>query len=213
MKHAFAAALLALPLVVSGTPASAETRSLVVAGGCFWCVEADFDKVAGVTGTVSGYAGGEMDNPTYRDHGQHREVVEITYDDTATDYRALVDIFLRTIDPLDAGGQFCDRGRSYTPAIHAETPDERAAAEAAVAEAESVLGRDVVVPVEGDVQFWRAEDYHQNYWQSTEKQVTRFGIIDRKDAYKRYRDACGRDARVKQIWGDQAYQGVSKAGS
>jgi len=194
-------------------PVKAETKTLVVAGGCFWCVENDFDKVTGVTNAVSGYAGGEMANPTYRNHGRHREVVRITYDSNVTDYKTLVSTFLRTIDPLDGGGQFCDRGRSYAPAIHAETDVEMKAANEAVAEAEAALGRDVVVPVEGAVTFWKAEDYHQNYARSTEKVVTRFGVIDRADAYKKYRNACGRDARVKQIWGAMAYKGVNKTGS
>ncbi|WP_349362995.1 MAG: peptide-methionine (S)-S-oxide reductase MsrA [Roseitalea porphyridii] len=191
-------------------PAQAETRSLVVAGGCFWCVEADFDKVAGVVGTVSGYAGGEMDNPTYRNHGRHREVVRIDYDPSVTDYRTLVEIFLRTIDPLDAGGQFCDRGRSYETAIHAANDAEKQAAIEAVNEASQVLGQPIVTPVEGPVTFWQAEDYHQNYYKSEESVLTRFGIITRADAYVKYRDACGRDERVREIWGDQAYRGVEK---
>jgi peptide-methionine (S)-S-oxide reductase len=194
-------------------PALAESKTLTVAGGCFWCVEHDFDHVKGVTNAVSGYAGGEMQNPTYRNHGRHREVVRITYDSNVTDYKTLVLTFLRTIDPLDAGGQFCDRGRSYAPAIHASTEAEMKAAREAVAQAEADLGREVVVPIEGDVTFWKAEDYHQNYAKSSEKVVTRFGVIDKADAYKKYRKGCGRDARVKQIWGDMAYQGVDKAGS
>ncbi|WP_306120590.1 MULTISPECIES: peptide-methionine (S)-S-oxide reductase MsrA [unclassified Roseitalea] len=192
-------------------PAKAETKSLVVAGGCFWCVEADFDKVEGVLATTSGYAGGQMDDPTYRNHGRHREVVRIDYDADVTDYRTLVDIFLRTIDPLDAGGQFCDRGRSYETAIHAATEAEKKAAMEAVNEASEILGQPVVTPVEGAVTFWEAEDYHQDYYLSDERQITRFGIITRADAYKKYRQACGRDERVRDIWGDEAYRGVDKA--
>lgn len=194
-------------------PASAETKSLVVAGGCFWCVESDFDNVAGVVGTTSGYAGGEMQNPTYREHGQHREVVKIDYDSNVTDYETLVTIFLRTIDPTDGGGQFCDRGRSYAPAIHAATEAEMKAANAAIEQAQAQLGKPLQTPVEGAVTFWQAEDYHQNYHMSQEKQVTRFGLITRADAYKKYRNACGRDQRVKQLWGDAAYQGVAKHSS
>lgn len=193
--------------------ANAEEKSLIVAGGCFWCVESDFDKVKGVTDAVSGYAGGSMENPSYRNHGNHREVVKITYDSNVTDYKTLVTTFLRTIDPTDGGGQFCDRGRSYEPAIHAATPVEKAAAMEAVAEAEAVLGKALATPVEGEVKFWVAEDYHQNYYKSEEKQVTRFGVITRADAYVRYREACGRDKRVKAVWGDEAYKGVDKASS
>lgn len=193
--------------------AHAEQKSLIVAGGCFWCVESDFDKVKGVTNAVSGYAGGSQQNPTYRDHGKHREVVQITYDSNVTDYKTLVATFLRTIDPTDGGGQFCDRGRSYAPAVHAATPAEKAAAMEAVAEAESALGKKIAAPVEGAVKFWVAEDYHQNYAKSQEKQLTRFGLITRADAYVKYRAACGRDKSVKALWGAEAYKGVNKISS
>jgi peptide-methionine (S)-S-oxide reductase len=188
--------------------AFAESRTVIVAGGCFWCVESDFDHVKGVTDAVSGYAGGDMDNPTYRNHGNHREVVQITYDPAIIDYKTLVSTFLRTIDPTDAGGQFCDRGHSYSTAIHAATPEEKAAAMAAITEAGAALGKAIATPVEGATKFWIAEDYHQNYAKSQEKQLTRFGYVTRAEAYKGYRKGCGRDERVKQIWGGQAYQGV-----
>ena len=193
--------------------AQAETKSLIVAGGCFWCVEKDFDHVEGVVGTTSGYAGGEMRDPTYRNHGRHREVVRIDYDSTVTDYATLVRTFLRTVDPLDAGGQFCDRGRSYETTIHAADDAEKKAALEAVNEATAYLGQPIVTPVEGPVTFWRAEDYHQDYYLSQEGRITRFGFLTRADAYKRYRAACGRDQRVREVWGDQAYEGVSHASS
>lgn len=204
------ATAMALPALAA---AQAETRSLVVAGGCFWCVEKDFDHVAGVVGTTSGYAGGEMQNPSYRNHGQHREVVRIDYDSTVTDYKTLVTTFLRTIDPLDARGQFCDRGRSYSTAIHAANNAEKMAALEAVNEATQALGQTVVTPVEGPVTFWQAEDYHLDYYLSDERILTRFGAITKADAYVRYRNACGRDQRVKQLWGAEAYKGVDKPAS
>ena len=200
--------LLAVAALVA--PAQAETRSLVVAGGCFWCVEADFDKVAGVVGTTSGYAGGEMRNPTYRDHGRHREAVRIDYDPSVTDYETLVGIFLRTIDPLDAGGQFCDRGRSYETAIHAADDAEKLAALKAVNAASQALGQPLVTPVEGPATFWQAEDYHLDYHLSQERILTRFGLVTKAHAYKGYRAACGRDDRVRAIWGEQAYRGVGE---
>ena len=203
-----AALATAFGLTAFAAPAQAEIKSLVVAGGCFWCVEKDFDHVEGVVGTTSGFAGGEVQNPTYRNHGNHREVVKIDYDSNVTDYRTLVDTFLRTIDPLDAGGQFCDRGRSYETAIHASNDAERQSALEAVNEASAVLGQPLVTPVEGEATFWQADDYHLDYYQSEDTILTRFGIISKADAYKRYRDACGRDQRVKELWGDQAYQGV-----
>ena len=184
-----------------------------MAGGCFWCVESDFDHMKGVVATTSGYGGGTMQNPTYRSHGDHREVVKVDYDDTKTDYRTLVTDFLRTIDVTDAGGQFCDRGHSYTTAVHAATDEEATIARDVVAEAEKALGQKVVTPVEGPAAFWPAEDYHQGYYLSQEKVLTRFGIVSRAYAYKGYREGCGRDARVRALWGDQAFMGVEKAGS
>jgi len=208
-------AVLAVALAAASlgaAPARAETKSLVVAGGCFWCVESDFDHMEGVVATTSGYGGGEMAEPTYRDHGNHREVVKVDYDDTKTDYRTLVTQFLRTIDVTDAGGQFCDRGHSYTTAIHAATPQEAEAARAAIAEAETQLGEEIVTPVEGKAMFWPAEDYHQNYYMSDDRIVSRFGIVTKARAYKGYRKGCGRDQRVREVWGDQAYSGVHKEG-
>ena len=203
---AFSASLLAIP-------AQAEIRSLIVAGGCFWCVESDFDHMAGVVRTTSGYAGGSMRNPTYRNHGRHREVVKVEYDSNVTDYRTLVAAFLRTIDPTDAGGQFCDRGRSYSSAIHARGAAERQIAREEIARAQQALGRQVVTPVERYPAFWEAEDYHQDYYKSQVRQLTRFGLVTRAEAYKGYRKGCGRDKRVKQLWMSEAYRGVYKPAS
>ena len=161
----------------------------VFAGGCFWCVESDFEKLDGVEKAVSGYAGGEQQNPSYRNHDGHLESVEVTYDPSVVSYRALVDYFLRHIDPLDAGGQFCDRGHSYTTAIFVANDDERAAAEAAIAEGEKILGQKIVTPVRERGKFWVAEDYHQDYYKKNPRK------------YEYYRRACGRDRRVEKVWG------------
>ncbi|WP_026480758.1 peptide-methionine (S)-S-oxide reductase MsrA [Ahrensia sp. 13_GOM-1096m] len=197
----------------AATTATAETKTVVVAGGCFWCVESDFDKVKGVTATTSGFAGGTSPNPTYKSHAGHYEVVKIDYDSDVTDYKTLVTTFLRTIDPTDGGGQFCDRGMTYAPALFASTPEEKAAAEAALADASAQLGKKLPVPVKGAPNFTAAEDFHQNYYRSQENQLTRFGLIKRADAYKKYRAACGRDETVKKVWGNAAYQGVAGHGS
>ncbi|MEO0399893.1 MAG: peptide-methionine (S)-S-oxide reductase MsrA [Pseudomonadota bacterium] len=180
----------------AGNGKKASYASIIVAGGCFWCVEADFEKLDAVTSAVSGYSGGLTENPTYRavtkgDTG-HLEVVKVYYDPSATTYRALVEFFLRTIDPLDDGGQFCDRGSSYRTAIFAETADERAAALEAVAAAEQKLGKKIVTPVRDRVKFWRAEEYHQDYYKKNRLK------------YSIYRSGCGRDKRLKQVWGDDA---------
>ena len=185
-----------------------DTATIVVAGGCFWCVEADFEKVQGVEEVVSGFAGGTVENPTYKQvvagGTGHYEVVEITYDPSAVTDRQLYDLFLRSIDPLDAGGQFCDRGDSYRTAIFAETPEQRADAEAAIADAEAELGQEIVTPVLDAAPFYPAEEYHQDYYKKGDIILTRFGPSSKQTAYGRYRTACGRDERVSEVWGDDA---------
>ncbi|MDV6225870.1 peptide-methionine (S)-S-oxide reductase MsrA [Nitratireductor aquimarinus] len=197
-------------MVAVSQPASAEKQTAIFAGGCFWCVEADFDKVPGVLDTVSGYAGGRTENPTYRNYasGGHREVVKIDFDDAKVSYDRLLEIFFRSVDPTDAGGQFCDRGESYSTAVYALNDKQKAAAEKAKEEANAALGGAVVTPVLGAATFWPAEDYHQNYYQSDERILSRFGLVKKKDAYKGYRKGCGRDARVQQVWGNAAFTGL-----
>lgn len=165
----------------------------VFAGGCFWCVESDFEKLEGVRDVVSGYSGGLKQSPTYEDHEGHVEAVQVTYDPSAVSYRDLVDYHLRHIDPLDDGGQFCDRGHSYTAAIFAANADEWSAANAAIADAEKVLERKIVTPVLDRGAFWLAEGYHQDYYKKNPLR------------YKYYRTACGRNARVKKVWGAAAH--------
>ncbi|MEJ8475161.1 peptide-methionine (S)-S-oxide reductase MsrA [Roseibium algae] len=193
-------------------PAKAETA--ILAGGCFWCVESDLEAVPGVRDVVSGYAGGTSQNPTYKSYekGGHREVVKVDFDEAKLSYRELVDIFLRTIDVTDAGGQFCDRGHAYSSALYPLTDAQAKEARAAVTEAAKDLGGNIATPVEGSALFWPAEDYHQGYYKSDTRTLTRFGYVTRASAYKGYRKACGRDAQVKKVWGKQAYKGVSKGG-
>lgn len=178
----------------------AQEGSAIFAGGCFWCVESDFDKVNGVQETISGYIGGNTDNPTYRSHGRdgHLEAVQITFDSAAIDFRELVDIFWRTIDVTDDGGQFCDRGNSYRTAVFVQNDQQRAIAEASKAEAEAVLGREIVTRILDASAFWPAEEYHQDFYLKSERR------------YNHYRRACGRDNRVKQIWGSEALKGIQK---
>lgn len=200
------AVTLGLALMAGG--AQAEIRKAVVAGGCFWCVEADFEKVDGVKEVISGFAGGTVENPSYkqvvRGGTGHYEVVEITYDDALLSYADLLHKFLRSVDVTDAGGQFCDRGDSYRTAIFVATEAERATAEAAVAEAAQALGQKVVTPILPAGAFWPAEDYHQDYYKSSDIVLTRGGPMQKKNAYQFYREGCGRDARLAQVWGDQA---------
>ena len=163
--------------------------SIVVAGGCFWCVESDLEKLPGVGDVVSGYAGGGTSEPTYRNHADHLEVVEAPYDPSVISYAELAAYVLRHIDPTDAGGQFCDRGHSYTTALFFRTPEEAAAAKAAVADAEAELKQSVVTPVRQLDRFWLAEGYHQDYYKKNPLR------------YRLYRGNCGRDDRVADVWG------------
>lgn len=199
------AAVLALLL---GHPAHAATEKAIVAGGCFWCVESDFESVPGVKGVVSGYTGGTTRNPTYKqvkgeDTG-HYESVEITFDNAKISYDQLIHLFLRSVDPTDAGGQFCDRGESYRTAIFYRNDAQKNAAIAAVKEAQAALGKTIVTPILPAQTFWPAEDYHQDYYKGTGLVLTRAGPKRQDNAYKFYRNACGRDQRVKQLWGKEA---------
>jgi peptide-methionine (S)-S-oxide reductase len=196
-----AAAGMLAALVASTTPATAQdTAEAILAGGCFWCVEADMDKVPGVLETVSGYSGGWTENPTYQSHASdgHYEVVRVTFDPAVTSYRELLDIFWRTVDVTDDRGQFCDRGPSYRTAVFVADEEQRAIAEASKAAAEAALGDTIVTPVLDAEPFWPAEDYHQDYY------------LESSFRYTGYRFACGRDRRVEQVWGDEAYRGIAK---
>ncbi|WP_298916130.1 peptide-methionine (S)-S-oxide reductase MsrA [uncultured Roseobacter sp.] len=190
------------------TAQAAELETLTVAGGCFWCVEADFEKVKGVKEAVSGFAGGSVKNPTYKQVTAggtgHYEVVQITFDPSIVDRRTLLDLFFRSVDPTDAGGQFCDRGDSYRTAIFAETPQQQKIAKAAKAKAATDLGQTVVTPILGASEFYPADAYHQDYYKGNSLVLTRFGPKRQASAYKAYRKACGRDARVKELWGSAA---------
>ncbi len=187
---------------------AAETQVLTVAGGCFWCVEADFEKVKGVSEVVSGYTGGTTANPTYKQVTRggtgHYEAVQIMFDPDVVSRAQLLNMFLRSVDPTDAGGQFCDRGNSYRTAIFVSNPAEKQLAQRAIAQAQQQLGQKIVTPVLDAKRFYKAEAYHQDYYKGDNIVLTRFGPIAQSKAYKRYRDACGRDARVRQLWGGAA---------
>jgi len=204
--------LAALALVLLGglalTPSSAEAAKITVAGGCFWCVESDFEQVRGVKEAVSGFTGGTVKSPSYKQvtggGTGHLEAVQIEYDPGKIGAKALYDMFFRSIDPTDAGGQFCDRGESYTSAIFVSSAAERKAAEAAKAEAEKALGKKIVTPIRNAATFYPADAYHQDYYKQSKVILTRFGPQSKAKAYKKYRNACGRDQRVKQLWGGAA---------
>lgn len=195
------AALLVLPMPSNGDDApAAETASAIFAGGCFWCMEADFEKLAGVSEVVSGYIGGDIKSPTYkqvsRGATRHVEAVRIDYDPQQVNYEQLLDHFWVNIDPTVDDRQFCDTGRHYRPAIFYQDKAEQRAAEAsrkAVKDAGEVSPIKVTIEPAGE--FWVAETYHQDYYKKNPLR------------YNYYRISCGRDARLKDLWGDAALDG------
>lgn len=175
-------------------PANAQVATF--ASGCFWCTESDFDKVEGVLKTVSGYIGGHTKNPTYKSVTSggtgHLEAVQITFDPAKVTYAQLLDHYWRNVDFLDAGGQFCDRGSSYAPAIFVHDAEQKTAAEASKAAIQAQFKGKVVVPIREATAFTEAEDYHQNFYKTNPFH------------YYRYRVGCGRDGRLEEIWRDKA---------
>jgi peptide-methionine (S)-S-oxide reductase len=195
-----AAAALSLAATFAGAqnPAPAATAKATFAGGCFWCVEADFDKVPGVLSTTSGYIGGKLANPTYEQVAAkltgHAEAVEIVFDPAKVSYEKLVEHFWRTIDPTTKDAQFCDHGSPYRTAIFANDAAQLKAAQASLAalQKNKPFKEPIVTEVLPAGPFYKAEEYHQDYYK---KNPVR---------YQYYRTACGRDARLKQLWGSQA---------
>ncbi len=169
----------------------------IFAGGCFWCMESDFEKLAGVNDVVSGFTGGSLKNPTYNgNHEGHYEAVEVSYDPNKVSYQQLLDYYWVNIDPFDARGQFCDQGHSYLSAIFVANDKEKALAEASRQKVvEQFPAQTVVTPVVKAKTFYPIkgkEAYHQDYYKNNSVR------------YRYYRWSCGRDQRLKEIWGDRA---------
>ena len=186
----------------------AETDKVIVAGGCFWCVEADFEGLDGVKEAVSGYTGGTLKNPSYKQVVQggtgHYEAVEIEFEPSVISLDKILYIFLRSVDVTDDGGQFCDRGESYRTAIFTINKSQNEKAKSAIKNAQDELGRKIVTKVLELKNFYIAEDYHQNYYKGENFVLTRFGPRKQSKAYKLYRNSCKRDDRVKELWGSSA---------
>lgn len=178
-----------------GTSA-AQTKTAVLAGGCFWCVEADLEKVPGVIAVESGYTGGSNEDPTYENYAEygHREVVRVSYDSAKTHYGALVEYMLKHSDPTDPGGSFYDRGEEYAPAVYYATDEEREIAESVIADlnASGAYEKPLAVDVLPLSTFWPAEEYHQDYYKKNPLR------------YAYYRRASGRDAFITEHWGARA---------
>ena len=209
VRAVFAMTLLLSTVLSTGISSisSAADNDLQVAtfaGGCFWCVESDFDNVPGVVRTVSGYTGGVSMDPTYKQVSAggtgHREAVQIFYDPKQVSYAMLLEIFWRSVDPTDDGGQFCDRGESYKTAIFSTSPEQQRLAEDSKRELQlsAVLNQPIVTSIEVAGPFYEAEDYHQNYYQ---KNPLRYNF---------YRYRCGRDTRIEELWGKDAHRGITK---
>jgi len=194
-----AAALCAVaPLVLAQGASPSAPAKAVFAGGCFWCIESDFDKVPGVLATTSGYTGGTVANPTYAQVSNkstgHAEVVEIVFDPAKVSYEQLLEHYWRSIDPTTKDRQFCDVGSPYRTAIFAQDAAQLKAAHASLAalEKSKPFKEPIVTQVVMGGTFYAAEDYHQDYYK---KNPIR---------YQYYRSSCGRDARLKELWGKQA---------
>lgn len=175
-----------------------ELAVATFAGGCFWCMEPPYDRLQGVVSTISGYMGGHVEDPTYKQVSSgksgHIEVLQVTYHPSQVSYETLLNVFWRNVDPFDAGGQFCDRGEQYSTGIFAHTPEQQQLAASSKA-ALNVGGRfdeSIITPVKSASTFYPAEDYHQDYYQLNPVR------------YKYYRWRCGRDQRLEDVWGDEA---------
>lgn len=169
---------------------SPKLEYAILAGGCFWCAEHDLEGVPGVVDVVSGYSGGSRSNPTYENHEGHREAVRVVYDPSRITYAELLRRFWPTIDPTDGGGQFCDRGNAYKSAVFVRNDVQREAANATKLEAARRLGgKPILTDILPERRFWPAEGYHQDY---ADKNPLRYRV---------YRQGCGRDARLRAVWG------------
>lgn len=194
----------AKPPVAAKAAVPATTARAIFAGGCFWCMEAPFDKLDGVVSTTSGYTGGSKKNPTYQEVSSggtgHAEAVEVVFDPAKVSYERLLDVFWHNIDPTSKDAQFCDHGTQYRSGIFYLDSAQNAAAQSsrlALEKSKPFKGA-IVTEITAATVFYPAEDYHQDYY------------IKNPIRYKFYRSGCGRDARLTELWGDQAGVGTSK---
>ena len=176
-------------------PINTYAEEVVLAGGCFWCLEHDLESLKGIRSVISGYSGGDLENPTYENHDGHQEVVLVNYDPEAVTLSEIYRLYLRNIDPLDGGGQFCDRGDSYRPVIFFKNLDENNEASKSLLLASKELGvglEQIKVELKSQSRFWEAEDYHQDFANRNELK------------YNFYRFTCGRDQKLDTLWKSNA---------
>ena len=187
MRHLITAVV----ITVASASAAAETAIAHFAGGCFWCMESDYQDKEGVIDVVSGFTGGTLENPTYKgNHEGHFEAIEVTYDPSVISYQQLLDLFWISVDPFDNAGQFCDKGFSYRSAVFPGNAEELALVEQSLAAVQARFpGQRVYTEVREAGRFWPVEEYHQDYY------------LKNPVRYKYYRWNCGRDQRLEEIWG------------
>ena len=190
MKASLIAALAVPAVLLAGSAVGASgLQTAVFAGGCFWSAEHDIEHTPGVAKVVVGYAGGTRANPSYDRHEGYLESIQVTYDPAKISYGQLVDAFFHHIDPTDPDGQICDYGPSYRTAVFVSTPEEKAAAEAVKAQVAKALHQPVATMILPASTFWMGEGYHQDYAKNNPM------------AYMQYRIGCGRDRKLKAVWG------------
>tara|TARA_Y100000589_G_scaffold252207_1_gene240711 strand:+ start:778 stop:1380 length:603 start_codon:yes stop_codon:yes gene_type:complete len=197
MKNLLSIFIIALIFI---NPLKLNANEIVLAGGCFWCLEHDLESLSGVDNVQSGYSGGNNLNPTYENHEGHQEVVLVNYDPKIISLENILRAYFRNIDPFDGKGQFCDRGNSYKPVIFYDNQNEEDISKNALIFASKELGVTVdkiKVELKSRNKFWIAEDYHQDFAENNDLK------------YRFYRYACGRDKRLDQLWGDNSRKAVS----
>jgi len=192
MKYLFSLIIVFSILI---NPVNTIAEEVILAGGCFWCLEHDLESLDGINSVKSGYSGGDLQNPTYENHAGHQEVVLVDYDSKSVNLPEILRLYLRNVDPLDGEGQFCDRGDSYRPVIFFNDSKEENEAKSALLNVSRELGvplDKISVELKSKNKFWLAEKYHQNF-------------ADRNELrYKFYRFSCGRDQKLENLWGDKA---------
>ncbi|MFB6250064.1 MAG: peptide-methionine (S)-S-oxide reductase MsrA [Salinibacter sp.] len=184
------------PVVADSVLPASVADTATFAGGCFWCMEPPYDKIDGVAATISGFSGGSTEDPSYRQVASgmtnHTETVQVIYDSTKVNYKRLLRVYWHNVDPFDGTGQFCDRGSQYRPAIFVHDDRQRRLAKQTKSAVADRFSKSIAVEIQPFSAFYAAEAYHQNYYEKNPQE------------YKRYRRGCGRDARLRAIWGEAA---------
>ena len=194
-RHLLLTVLLAMPALAFAQTPTVKTTKATFAGGCFWCMEAPYDKLPGVIATISGYMGGTVKNPTYElistGRTGHTEVVQVEYDPAKVSYEKLLEVFWANIDPTVKNAQFCDHGSQYRSGVfyHDDTQRKLAEASKTTLDKTKPFKQPIVTEITKAAEFWRAEEYHQDYY------------LKNPVRYKLYRNGCGRDARLMELWG------------